>query len=95
MVTVFTVSTEPTDSMTSQVIDFRRRLRHASTMVATTRSGATSGLLLSRAVRANVGFSPLSGGTLLLGASWLTDLLGPPGWALAVVGGGVAFGLSL
>lgn len=55
-----------------------------------------SDLLLTRAVQANVGFSLLSGGTLLLGAPWLTDLLGPPIWALAVVGGGVvAFGLSL
>lgn len=65
-------------------------------MATTTRNEAKSSPLLSWAIRGNAWFSFLTGGILLVGAPWLTDVLGPTAWSLAGVGSGVlAFGLSL
>lgn len=47
-------------------------------MATTTKRAMPSPPLLVRALRANAGFSLLSGSTLLAGAPWLDNLLGPP-----------------
>lgn len=58
-------------------------------MTATTTKTTLPSSLLERTLRANVVFSTLSGGILLLGSPWLSAVLGPPGWIVALVGAGV------
>lgn len=65
-------------------------------MSATTTASSPSRTLLERALLGNIVFSLLSGGILFVGSPWLSDSLGPSGWALAAVGAGVVgFGVFL
>lgn len=82
--------------MTCEVIDMMRSIGNGGPMTATTTRTSTRSILLESALRGNVVFSLFSGAVLLVGSTWLADVIGPPAWALALVGVGViGFGISI
>jgi hypothetical protein len=84
------------EAMTCEVIDMMRSMGNGGPMTATTTRPTTRSTLLERALGGNVVFSLVSGAALLVGSTWLADVIGPPAWALALVGAGViGFGISI